>query len=461
MQEPLFRALHISDLHFSDEPRSFSDFREEIKKNLIDNHIESADCLIISGDIFSKGTLGKNSDEVERKFEEFIEELPGKDYIIVVPGNHDLDRLAQKRSKSYNQYISRRKIVNSFAAEILKKDGREFQPSPDECEVLYREAFGEFCSFSKKHNFKSFNQDCTDCPLTPEKFELQVVEYKRFDAPFVRFVLLNTALIAGQTIELTEYQEKQKKLSKEYQSLLGDDPAKAAEKLVEIYAHQRSFEKHGELIVDGELKGTPLHGEQKDTWAHSDTGHITSVYGRMSLSKGGHDVLTNLGKGESETLLKLGATNKKIPTFFVGHHGYQFLSHETQRILIKTMDSLNSRLYLCGHAHQVKSERFHITNNSIYGREARQFQAGAIFKDKKGYAQFGFNLIEISESFHCTVKTYFLIKTPFGDMVCYEEKDNEPLLLPTPESWTGTKGLSDSEKKTNPSKIENNIIEEN
>ena len=56
----IFRALHISDVHFDNETASEGSFRERISEIAKEEKIDNADCLIISGDLFNT-TLRQNA----------------------------------------------------------------------------------------------------------------------------------------------------------------------------------------------------------------------------------------------------------------------------------------------------------------------------------------------------------------------------------------------------------------
>jgi len=128
-----FSFFHISDIHFNKESTSGWISRNRVIQE-IRHHNLNADCLVISGDLFHHGCL--NANELE-DYRYFLSQLPGSSYILVVPGNHDVDRSAQKsESGSYNIYKTRRNIVFD-AGESVKNAGGEFTISGQEKDILY------------------------------------------------------------------------------------------------------------------------------------------------------------------------------------------------------------------------------------------------------------------------------------------------------------------------------------
>ena len=217
---PEFRFLHISDVHLQDEKISGFISRKRLEEKLQTVAKDgSVQCLVISGDIFHKGKLNP-----AKGAGEFLQSLPGKDCIIVCPGNHDLDRDARiktGRSKNegmrdkYGQTLTRRELVNKYGKEAA--EGRKFSFNETEKKVLYKEAFSEFQSFAKACGFKTYNAPGAG-PM-PENFEFQIYDIEFCDNN-VRFVLLNTALLAGQSLDkegygnrVKEYWEKVQKAS--------------------------------------------------------------------------------------------------------------------------------------------------------------------------------------------------------------------------------------------------------
>ena len=369
-----FHALHISDIHFDDESTSNREYRQEIANKITTDGL-NADCLIISGDLFNRGSLDGSQFEA---YSRFIKRLPGHECILAVPGNHDLDRSAQSAKEgSFNVYTTRRKLVND-KARIVKETGREFKITNDEKTLLYQMSFGAFRSFSRKMGFQSFCGD--DSELSVDNYEVQDIDvpYSAGSSYNVRFVLLNTALIAGQSLQGKPYRERLAKLEVDYHQALADgDSLRATEINVEIAKQRKRYDEAGELIVDEETEGES---------------------GRLSLSMEGNAKLNDL------------KPNGALLTIFVGHHGFQYLAKETQTALKNAMKKCQSGIYLCGHAHKARFRRFPIQQNS-FPRDVEQVQAGVMFKDDTSYSQYGFDYISFSlEKSKLTISSYFLVK---------------------------------------------------
>ena len=371
-----FSFLHISDIHFDTESTSSWISRNEILREIQDENLK-ADCIVISGDLFNRGSLSKSriSD-----YHSFLDQLPGHDIILVVPGNHDLDRSAQLHEEgSYNVFLTRKNIVFK-AGEKSKIFGNEYELDDQEKKVVYGKSFYAFQSFSKDMHFKSF---CDPNALDDaHNYEIQVVDLQINENPNLtaRFVLLNTAVFAGQSVRGTEFQIRQNQLKKDQQAALAEyDSVRAAEIFLDMTRKQQRYENDGELIIDEEIE---------------------SRWGRISLSKEGNWILSNIQSGGAAI------------TFFVGHHGVEYLSKETQEALKTAMKACHSSIYLCGHAHQSRFSRFPIQQNSI-PRDIEQAQAGVMFKDRLEFAQYGFNHISFdleNNQLIGKVTSFFIIK---------------------------------------------------
>lgn len=77
------------------------------------------------------------------------------------------------------------------------------------------------------------------------------------------------------------------------------------------------------------------------------------------------------------------------------------------------MQNCQSGIYLCGHAHQARFTRFLIHPASA-PRDIEQIQAGVMYKDKSGYAQYSFNYGSFTlqeKSLTCKVSSYFVVQS--------------------------------------------------
>ena len=377
-----FSFLHISDLHYDTEDVSSEVFRSEVIKQIEKDNL-NADCLVISGDLFNRGKL--NQEDMER-FKEFLNGIPGHKFTVAVPGNHDLNRSAQKKiDGSFNIFHTRKELVLKKGNEAFKVG--QFVLDKDEKEILYKGSYEAFFSFSREMGFRSYYQN--DPALEAEYYEVQEVPFDIPNPPCsIRFVLLNTSLIAGQSVCGREYRERKKRLEEELdEAIAAGERIKAAEVQVKLAKQQIRFEDDGEMIID----------EEEDKRKGS---------GRLSLSRNGLRVLSGI-QPDNTTV-----------TIFVGHHGYQYLSTETQKALKQAMKNSKSDIYLCGHSHQAKYRRFLIGNNAV-PKDINQIQAGVMFKDDGGYTQYGFDYGVISVNngkIDCSVKSYYLAKSASDEL---------------------------------------------
>lgn len=390
-----FCALHISDIHYSDEPSDVRAARSEILKKIQEENLP-ADCLIISGDLFNRGALKK---EEVQELRSFLGALPGRAYTVVVPGNHDIDRSAQfKNDASFNDYITRKTLAYKFGEDARINGEFSFpHTGKKEKSLMYDKTFHDFFSFAAENGFKSL---CTsDCPFSPDNYEVKSF-YNSFGGITVRFVLLNTALLAGQAVCGVEYQRRCKELLKKIH--VAEDSVDEAKCRLALAKQQNRFEKEGELVVDEE---------------------ITDDTGRLSLSKEGNSLLHNLSHDKNAMI-----------TIFVGHHGFQYLSKRTQEALKQAMRTCQTELYLCGHSHKARYLRFPIQANT-FPQDLRQTQAGVAFKDETEYAQYGFNYLSFSvnqNQVDASITLYYLVKGASGEYRWDHEVISYKYSLPTP-----------------------------
>lgn len=398
----IFRAIHISDLHFSDEASDYSAARDKILEEIEKQNLQ-ADCLIISGDLFNRGTLKKNN---AIALKEFLRELPGNDSIIVVPGNHDIDRTAQIKEKdSYNIYTTRRTLVNKYGDKV-NSDG-EFSMKTSDKALLYKKTFQDFICFSETNGFITLCD--STATSTPGNYEIKSFE-RIFNKRPVRFVLLNTALLAGQAVRGEEYRKRYKEKQKKLQE--ADSLTERAKIELDLATLQEHFEKDGELIIDEET-----------------TGENDNEKGRLSLSKTGNLSLQRIKPSDA------------ILTIFVGHHGIQYLSEKTQKAIVAAMKRCKTEIYLCGHSHKVRYRRRAIAGRA-FPENIRQCQAGVVFKDKTDYAQYGFNYLEFTlrDNLEGSVTLHYLIKDASEDYRWVREEI--PLSIPLTANQTREANIS-------------------
>lgn len=381
-----FSFIHISDIHFDAGTVSSDFFRDNNIKNKIREASLQTDCLIISGDLFNRGKLDKGQ---LKKCGDFLGGLPKHGLTVVVPGNHDVNRMACKKIEdSYNVFRTRKELAIEKGNEAVENS--QFSLTKDDKEVLYKNAFDPFFKFSQAMGFNGFcDYDENESQLEPETYEVKIVKpIETCDQYPIQFVLLNTALIAGQTIGGQKYRERKLAWEKKAnEAEANGEYVKAAKYRLEFAKLQERYENEGELTVDEE---DCEDGEK----------------GRISLSEAG---LKKLSEIEAED---------GMITIFVGHHGYQFLSAETKKALKQAMKNCKSGIYLCGHAHQAKYERFKIEDNST-PRDIEQIQAGIMYYDEGEYPQYGFNhgnLYIENDVPTCKITAYFLVKSASGTL---------------------------------------------
>ena len=94
------------------------------------------------------------------------------------------------------------------------------------------------------------------------------------------------------------------------------------------------------------------------------------------------------------------------------------------------MKNCKSGMYLCGHAHRARYERFKIGNNTT-PKDIEQIQAGVMFKNDGGYTQYGFDhgiiSVDKNNNIVCSITTYFLIESASSELLWMSETIEIPL----------------------------------
>lgn len=388
--EEVFHFIHISDLHFQD-----STVLEKLKQGgglrEITSKYPSIECLVVSGDLFHQGKLSKDAYD---NLKSFLQSFSAKK-IILVPGNHDLDRFVrQKKNSGYNEYQTRREAVDGIRQKIERNPNEEIFMS-HVSELLNKEAFGGFEEF--QNNLKKEITTIQGIPISQDKeYHIEKISYGQYT---VRVVMLNTALLAGQSIRGKEYQKRIQKEEEGKGKFQKEGKYREAAKTeMKIASLREAFRDFGEIIVDEESVDYEKGGEQK-------------FCGRMALSK---ETLEQL----KENLQELDEGGN-IFTVFVGHHSLDMLSALTQNTVMELMRRCGAKLYLCGHAHQAGYKRYVTAGN--WRGDIYQFQAGGFFEDSSGYSQYSFNYGCLSDDGQLKITMHYAVKSPSGEVVWKEE----------------------------------------
>lgn len=376
----IFRFLHISDVHFrfhcanSFENVTRKMIAEKIIRECLNKRIN---CLIISGDLFHQGIL---SDTDFNESEIFIKSLPGHENLVVVPGNHDLDRYARVKIDGYNTYLYREKVI------LQKAQEGEFTLSDEEKNLLYNESFSAF----KQYVAKLCNKD-----YAPSDDEIQIQNFPLSGGLAVKIVPLNTSVLAGQRLRGEEFRrwlnEKKQVLENARNSF---DTVKIAELELELTHIQRRMENDGGFIVDEYPRN-----------------HDGINSGRMSISKGTAAQLEQLTLDPTRDI-----------SIFVGHHSFDFMAPQMQAAFQKAVSKAGCGLYFCGHAHNTRTQKI---MQNIH-ETAYEFQAGVMYKENWEKAQYGFNIGEIiigpDGNGEVNITSFFTYKSPSGRTVWDTEK---------------------------------------
>ena len=383
----IFRFLHVSDVHFRFHcADSFENVTREMIKEKIKKECPNEDinCLIISGDLFHQGILSSIDFDESKAF---IQSLPGHENLVVVPGNHDLDRYARVKTDGYNTFLYREEVI------LQKTKAGEFTLSDKEKKLLYNRSFGAFRQYVKRLGNKVY--------ATPDD-EIRMQRFLLSGGLEVKIVPLNTSVLAGQKLRGEEFRrwmhEKKRVLEDARNSF---DAVKIAELELELTHIQRRMENDGGLVVDEYLQDY--------------SGHKS---GRMAISK-----------RTATQLEQLNLNPAKDITIFVGHHSFDFMAPQMQAALQKAVSKAGYGLYFCGHAHSARTQKI---MQNIH-ETAYEFQAGVMYKESWEKAQYGFNIGEIiigpDGNGEVNVTSFFTYKSPSGRTVWETEKHTKIIAL--------------------------------
>ncbi len=169
------RILHLSDIHFDVSKKSkFNELIKELKKT-----IRNIDLIVITGDLINRGNAGcESADKGFEIFDSFFLDPillhfkleNSHDKVILVPGNHDVDR--KKSDRVINDGLRLNCIDENYVSKIIQQGLDE--NSYMGCEILeayktYVLKFYEKCSNSNItlfHDTHIINIDGVDIGIT-------------------------------------------------------------------------------------------------------------------------------------------------------------------------------------------------------------------------------------------------------------------------------------------------------
>ena len=171
MRTPIFQWLHLSDIHFLPDPQTFNDERlRTTLPNYVREKCKECDTLIISGDF---RYAPKKEDTNANQVIEYIHQLAGQlnigdDHVVLVPGNHDLER---SKMRDYH----------------IRGTREDYNPNIGEIDD------GVMEQLAKDFTFYSSVQDSFRNSL-----RMDVAPHSIIDMGASYLLLLNTAIVAGR-----------------------------------------------------------------------------------------------------------------------------------------------------------------------------------------------------------------------------------------------------------------------
>ena len=203
---PVFRWLHMSDLHITQNDESFIDYiirgnpvsHDQYEKKGLSGILgeRGVDCVISTGDFFHRGDLGKVQQEAVQKTIEKILDLCkikiSTERFCFCPGNHDLDRNVGETIPDSHHVIRR--------SDCIKEAANTCNAHLDADDIV--KTIIVHYSFEKFYNTLWLDR-LKGCQLVKIFGDRQIICFspsardKEFRAEPV-FIGFNTALLAGQ-----------------------------------------------------------------------------------------------------------------------------------------------------------------------------------------------------------------------------------------------------------------------
>lgn len=229
--KPLLSWLHLSDLHFGhgtsghryNQQRMLATLAEDVKKQVSDGILTQPDLILITGDIaFSGGDL--NRAPVEDEYTHAATWLAAlaaslnvpDDHIVLVPGNHDVQRSADSDPAT-------KKLVEDLRSGTRSIDDA-FQDLADRPRLLTRQA--KYRAFASRYA----RPLSAGSPWATYSFAVRDVA--------VRLLGLNTALLAADDHDLGRLRIGERMLT---ELLFGLSPAAESIQLVLSLSHHPLF----------------------------------------------------------------------------------------------------------------------------------------------------------------------------------------------------------------------------
>lgn len=347
-----FRWLHLSDIHFVNDPNDAFLHREILNKIQMVLKLEADNpirCIVISGDFFLRG-------KPDDKLRGFLEELYGlcseaggwnwtkggpMERLFICPGNHDLNRtVGTEHGEHYRP---------DELKELVEKHPDEFISQPDNGK-------GSVYDLMTERTFWKYKQFVGDIvkPIPADTkfgYECQLFQADENETPNpVVFVGINTALYAGQ--------------------LRNKDAIKA-----DAAAKYEEFLKYHKMLEYKKASGA--YEEYSQYQEELIDGNLACDGGKLCFIS---------SAAQSEIKEKIGAMRPSPLVIIFGHHSLDMLTKTAQqKEAFFASECNNAHMYLCGHSHQpgYKEVKTNISLGNSYVQQ--QICVGGSFADKSEY----------------------------------------------------------------------------
>ncbi len=377
-KKPAFRWLHISDLHlFGDtDNEQFLRYMLEGNKNSHDQLEQEGlvgimgsyggvDCIVATGDFFSRGEVDVDSKErVKQTIERICNQCAetsnwpreeGLNRLCFCPGNHDLIRDAVSDMDENYRRLTRKSCIQNAG----NAPDAHLSVSERERNLIVKDTFKPFYETMPNLNNRDDIKILGDGQIVCFRPRVRDANFE----PIVIMVGLNTALLAGQ------YSERPDILNGEVK-----DQIDTAYKKAWI---ERKY---------GEAKTDIASALDKIMQINQDK---IDDYGKLCLPDNNAFI-------ELQKYLDQKRDAPVIPVLF-GHHSLEFFKPKAQDVMTDFINKNRIGLYLCGHSHQVYDGPINTMPLSRYAvNTCLQVISGGLFLDEERFNQISFSIGSIT-----------------------------------------------------------------
>lgn len=349
----LVKWVQISDIHIMENDDVVTN---QLRENIINeiSRIRNLDCVIITGDFFFKGKV--NFDWLKNFLEQIKSRVNKK--IFFCPGNHDVNRNATLYDAKTSRIIVRDEIVqNSRNSEGDFLDNNQ----PQELKLLTETSFSYFYQIMDK---------ILGDEKKRENFEYDIFPLNKNDGnadPV--FIALNTELLSGQRRSKEDIRNCIEKESKEIsKALLSGNTDKLKASL------SRYLDAYKEL-----QDGVPVD----DNLCFISLKSVRDICSYINASM-------------------------NMPVIVFGHRPITQMPNIIQQRFRSFMESIGSKIYLCGHEHKVGVHEVNIAIPETNSYTFYQITVGGSFTDQSHYNKCSFAVCELIQE---PVQNALLLKT--------------------------------------------------